>query len=287
MSAVSSERALSPATRANLQGHIQKSNRTATLKQTSVSNTSLAVPPTTGTGIEKQNRLVTFYKLSKEEQQLVYKFTQDKTQKSFQTLREGKWLNDTIILNFFSLLKSKLNTSNNTRNYFMTPFFFKNSTYGNNNNRQFDYNNVRGYCHPRKDFSYRNEIDLFEYDKVFFPCNIRSYHWVLIVVFIKDGILRCYDSFLGTHDKYVGMVQQYFAEEWKISKKDNSTWTHLEVEYCKDLPHQENGYDCGVFTCMYGYFLSMNRGFSFHQDQLAHVRKCIALSIIKDQLMIE
>ena len=49
-----------------------------------------------------------------------------------------------------------------------------------------------------------------------------------------------------------------------------------------DTPRQENGFDCGVFTCMYADFLSMGYPLTFNQEHIAKCRQRIALSCLND-----
>lgn len=44
-------------------------------------------------------------------------------------------------------------------------------------------------------------------------------------------------------------------------------------ENAKDIPRQNNDYDCGVFICMYAEFISRNRQFTFTQDDMEYFRK--------------
>lgn len=45
------------------------------------------------------------------------------------------------------------------------------------------------------------------------------------------------------------------------------------------------GYDCGVFICMFAYFLSAGRGLEFSQNETEHCRRFIALSILRGFVM--
>ena len=67
-------------------------------------------------------------------------------------------------------------------------------------------------------------------------------------------------------------VREYLEDE-HIEKKsaalDMSDWT-LVME--KDIPHQTNGMDCGMFVCKYAECLSRRAVFSFSQDNMSYYR---------------
>ena len=42
------------------------------------------------------------------------------------------------------------------------------------------------------------------------------------------------------------------------------------------------GFDCGIFTCMFCYFISMNCSLLFNQDHIDQCRDIIAFSIMKN-----
>ena len=58
-------------------------------------------------------------------------------------------------------------------------------------------------------------------------------------------------------------------EEWEL------------VESTPDTPQQLNGFDCGVFTCMFCDFLSIGCPLTFSQEHVNQCRERIALSIMK------
>lgn len=82
---------------------------------------------------------------------------------------------------------------------------------------------------------------------------------------------------------YMEGLMQYIKDEWKSKKgsdlPDADEWKLVTCE--PDVPRQENGYDCGVFTCMFADFLSCDRPLSFNQKHITQCRERIALSIMK------
>ncbi len=85
----------------------------------------------------------------------------------------------------------------------------------------------------------------------------------------------------GMH--YIEGLMQYLKDEWSAKKggdlPDADKWKLVACE--SDVPQQRNGYDCGVFTCMFADFLSLGRPLSFSQEHITQCRERIALSIMK------
>jgi Ulp1 family protease len=75
-------------------------------------------------------------------------------------------------------------------------------------------------------------------------------------------------------------LRQYIEDESLDKKKvdfDTSDWTlHNKI----DCPAQENGFDCGVFTCMYMDFTARDEEFAFGQQHMPYLRKRMAYEII-------
>ena len=53
------------------------------------------------------------------------------------------------------------------------------------------------------------------------------------------------------------------------------------------IPRQENGYDCGVFACMYAEFLSRNCGLVFSQRQMPYLRRRMTCEIAECRLFVQ
>jgi hypothetical protein len=74
-------------------------------------------------------------------------------------------------------------------------------------------------------------------------------------------------------------------EEESLDKKkgpfDTSDWTLLND---KTYPVQENGYDCGVFTCQCMYFTARQEGYAFRQKDMPTIRWRMAYDIMVGHL---
>ena len=122
--------------------------------------------------------------------------------------------------------------------------------------------------------------DIFALDKVFFMHNVDVSHWTCAVIFTEEKRIQYYDS-MG-NDGHALMI--YLKDEWFEKKggelPDANEWKIVGA--VDGVPQQQNGFDCGVFACMFADFLSRDRPLSFNQDYITNqeCRERIAFSIL-------
>ena len=113
--------------------------------------------------------------------------------------------------------------------------------------------------------------------------NVSGMHWTVAVVHMSEKRIQFYDSMSGSGDRYLEGLMQYLKDEHMAKKgcplPDADEWEL--VESTPDTPQQRNGYDCGVFTCMFCDFLSTDCPLTFSQEHITQCRERIALSIMK------
>ncbi len=94
-------------------------------------------------------------------------------------------------------------------------------------------------------------------DKIFIPVNINNNHWACVVIFFQEERIQYYDSLGWEGVNYMKAVFQYLQDEW-MEKHDGQKMPNVDrwklVSTTTDTPKQENGFDCGVYTCMYADF---------------------------------
>ena len=75
---------------------------------------------------------------------------------------------------------------------------------------------------------------------------------------------------------------RYLGDEWADKHPGAGTYDVSDWEQYtpSDIPHQHNGCDCGVFTCMYACFLSMGGALSFEQQNMPHIRQWMTLRLL-------
>ena len=65
---------------------------------------------------------------------------------------------------------------------------------------------------------------------------------------------------------------------------DLSDW----IDYVpKHIPGQENGYDCGVFMCTYGEYISRDAPFDFSQANMPYLRRRMMYEILSKKLCLD
>ena len=89
---------------------------------------------------------------------------------------------------------------------------------------------------------------------------------------------------------YLYNVQQYLNDEWEENKqkrpgtKNRPKWRICDADESRNEV-QENGFDCGVFTCMFIYFGVMSWPFLIGQVHIDKCRHHFALSFMRDNLV--
>jgi Ulp1 family protease len=116
---------------------------------------------------------------------------------------------------------------------------------------------------------------------------------------IKLKRLEYYDSYGGTNPTCVQVMwdsnwwhdvltlslkalRSYLADEFKAKHNkelDVDSWTNHEPG--KSVPRQRNGFDCGVFMCMFADYTSRDRPFHFNQGDMPFCRKRMILDIMR------
>ncbi|TPX78554.1 hypothetical protein CcCBS67573_g00139 [Chytriomyces confervae] len=197
-------------------------------------------------------------------------FSVDLMHHDFATLSPTKWLNDEII-NFYGQLimeRTKNEPSKYPKIHFFNTFFY--STLKD-----------QGYKSVRR---WSKKFDIFALDYVIIPVHL-GMHWCCSVLNMKKKRIEYYDSLLGGNPTLFKIYRNYLQEESMDKKKipfDFTGWS----DYCpKDIPRQENGFDCGVFTCMFAEYSSREAEFDFSQEQMPYLRQRIVYELCTKQLL--
>jgi sentrin-specific protease 1 len=196
------------------------------------------------------------------------------TRKDLHTLKNGSWLNDEVINLYGKMIlqRSKDHPEQLPRIHMFNSFFYSNLT-----NPKLGYDKVRRWS---------RRFDVFAMDMVLFPVNLSNLHWVLGIINFKKKQIEYYDSFGKSSEAFFAAVRDYVEKESLDKKKtpfDWAGWTN--VIGGDQLPQQENGYDCGVFCCMYAVYFSVGRFPSFAQKDLPFFRKKIAIELMTGKFL--
>ncbi|RHY39933.1 hypothetical protein DYB34_003700 [Aphanomyces astaci] len=177
---------------------------------------------------------------------LCQKFNVDVSRTLLQCLLPATWLNDEVRHAHDRHLKS---------HYFNSFFFAKVSEGG------YNYVNVRRWT---------RKIDIFAMDKIFVPVNIRN-----------EKRIQYFDSMAGAGSQCLEVLLKYLHDESQHKKNTPFDATGWElVGTTDDTPQQDNSFDCGVFTCMFADYLSLDRPLTFSQRDMKFYRRRMVLRMV-------
>ncbi|KAF9821845.1 hypothetical protein IEO21_00275 [Rhodonia placenta] len=191
------------------------------------------------------------------------------TDKDLMRLRPNKWLNDEII-NFYGqliLTRSEEGKENFVKNskkpldvhYFSTFFWSKLEN--------------EGYEKGRL-AKWTKKVDIFQKDVVLIPVNHGNSHWTAAAINFRQKRIESYDSMGIVRPNVFRLFRAYLDAEHKNKKKKPFDFTGWQDYVLEDVPLQENGYDCGVFTCQ--FLEALSRGeepFRFQQAHMPYLRR--------------
>lgn len=164
--------------------------------------------------------------------------------KDIQTLFSKQWLNDEVINFYFQVLQHRSTFNNGLPRIFcMNTFFYTNLE-------------LHGYERVKR---WSRRFNYGDLDYILIPVHL-GVHWTLGVIDIKDQCICYFDSLSssGSSKKFIALIRDYLIKEKhdKLSPSLNNVTAWNEYIPYKNIPKQENGYDCGVFTCQYATCIS-------------------------------
>ena len=113
-------------------------------------------------------------------------------------------------------------------------------------------------------------------------------HWHLIVANMKDKIILYRDGLTDkSRAKDLLLVRDYIFSEFEhrfereMTALEKAAWTFRRVSFDKSK-NQKNPYDCGMYVCMYAFFILQNReDDTFTQQDIDGMRYKFCYSILK------
>lgn len=202
---------------------------------------------------------------------IVAKFAREQvTDQDIERLKPGQWLNDELI-NFYGamiLARSdgcKENSPTNGQGtplnvHFFSTFFWTKLT-------------KEGYEKARL-AKWTKKIDIFSKDVILIPVNHNNAHWTAGAINLRKKRIESYDSMGMAKEQVFKHLRAYLDAEHRNKKKKEFDFTDWENWAPDDTPQQENGYDCGVFTCQFLQALSQGRDdFIFTQKDMPYLRR--------------
>jgi Ulp1 family protease len=206
---------------------------------------------------------------------------------SIRTLKGNNWLDDGVINAYMSLLYSE-SLERDQQLYFFAPcstLFFEVLTSPKYEGDESTYNYKRVSKWTKK-------IDLLSMDKIIVPIHVAGSHWTVACINIRDRQFEYYDSLIALcgHKEYgqyvLDRLCRYLEDEAKDKQQSTlhaNRWRRF-VYNEKEIPQQDNSYDCGVFVCLFARNIAQDKRMNFSQVDIQQHRKLLALSILNKRV---
>nr|XP_032296271.1 uncharacterized protein LOC6631915 [Drosophila virilis] len=204
------------------------------------------------------------------DQVLISKFSLSITRNDIRTLAGSSWLNDEVINFYMNLLtdRSQRKEGKLPSVYAMNTFFVPRLLQG-------GYSNVKRWT---------RKVDIFSKDIIPVPVHVSNVHWCMAIIHMKNKTIRYYDSMGKPNSEVLNALENYLHEESLDKRKKPFDTSDFTIENVQNVPHQTNGSDCGVFSCMFAEYITRNKPLNFSQEHMEYFRKKMALEICGGEL---
>ncbi|CAE6516581.1 unnamed protein product [Rhizoctonia solani] len=206
----------------------------------------------------------------------VAKFAREQVSDSdLKRLKPAQWLNDEVINFYGALILGRSEEAQKGKgkaldaHYFNTFFFAKLEDMGYEKSRI---------------GKWTKKIDIFKKDVVLIPVNLGNAHWTCAAINFQKKRIEYHDSMGRKRGKIYKILREYLSKEHKDKKKKDFDFSGWEDYFDDNAPQQENGYDCGVFSCQYMECLSRGAPFAFGQENMSYLRQRMILEIMRGKL---
>ncbi|KAG8220076.1 cysteine proteinase [Butyriboletus roseoflavus] len=190
--------------------------------------------------------------------------------KDLSRLLPCQWLNDELI-NFYGAMilerseACKKNPGANGRRKPLNVHYFN----------TFFWSKLHGEGYERARLAkWTKKFDIFSKDVILIPINHNNSHWSGAAINFRRKRIESYDSMNLDRHQVFKNIRHYLDLEHQNKKKKSFDFTGWVNHVPDDTPQQENGYDCGVFTCQ--FLEALSRGeetFNFSQRDMAYLRR--------------
>ncbi|KAL8004040.1 putative Ulp1 protease family catalytic domain, papain-like cysteine peptidase superfamily [Plasmopara halstedii] len=213
------------------------------------------------------------------EEVLVEKYNVTITRRHLQCLLPTTWLNDEVINFYLQMMSERDEELVKAGHLAKRSHFFNSFFYTKVSENGYNYINVRRWT---------RKIDVFAMDKIFFPINVANMHWCMAVIFMTEKRIQYYDSMHGSGASCLKVLLRYLHDESEHKRKEkfnDEGWELVTTTF--DTPQQKNGSDCGVFSCMFADYLSLNKPLSFVQKDIPFHRHRMVLHVSRGYIPLE
>jgi Ulp1 family protease len=205
---------------------------------------------------------------------LINKFRIGITSRDLFTLSDRHWLNDNIIDFYLQLIKEFVNGKGISKIHVFSTFFYTTL-------KDKGYNGV-------KKWAKRAKVDVSELDYIFVPVNLNQSHWALAVIDNVNEKFAYIDSLFGDGTDILFMLLDYMIEETKKNNGNSinvKNYNNYDIIGQSDGPNQQNGFDCGVFTCTAVDYIARNRELDYSQADMMNLRRRMTWEILHGKLL--
>lgn len=182
-------------------------------------------------------------------------------------LLPSQWLNDEII-NFYGamiLTRSESNRDPTAKRKMLDVHYFSTFFWPKLKNEGYEQGRLAKWT---------KKIDIFSKDVILIPINHNNSHWTGAAINFRRKRIESYDSMNLDRHQVFKALRSYLDSEHRNKRKKPFDFTGWQNHNPEDTPQQENGYDCGVFTCQFLESLSKGEeGFYFSQRDMTYLRR--------------
>lgn len=182
-------------------------------------------------------------------------------------LLPSQWLNDEI-MNFYGamiLTRSESNRDPTAKRKVLDVHYFSTFFWPKLKNEGYEQGRLAKWT---------KKIDIFSKDIILIPINHNNSHWTGAAINFRQKRIESYDSMNLDRHQVFKALRSYLDSEHRNKRKKPFDFTGWQNHNPEDTPQQENGYDCGVFTCQFLESLSRGEeGFRFSQRDMTYLRR--------------
>ncbi|CAE1232962.1 SENP1 [Acanthosepion pharaonis] len=184
------------------------------------------------------------------------------------TLSGLNWLNDEVINFYLSMLMKRSSKGKRPKVHSFNTFFYPKL-------QSSGYDGVRRWT---------RKVDIFAVKYLLIPVHL-GMHWCLAVVNFTDKTICYYDSMGGKNLQCLDTIKKYLCEESLDKRKMPFNLAGWTTKLARDIPHQMNGSDCGMFACKYADYITREIPISFTQADMPQFRQLMVYEILKKKLL--
>jgi Ulp1 family protease len=210
--------------------------------------------------------------------------------RTMRSLCGNNYLNDDAIDGYLGLLnardKIRVQTSGELPRHCLDAFFITQLLQLNHATDHGVYMYAKVATRRNRRFPNKN---VFELDQLIIPINVNRIHWVCVAVSIPHRTITYHDSLGSPGDSYLQHILHYLKDEYEVIHGSRPT-NHWSNEWQLlpgsevNTPQQDNGFDCGMFTCANADCIMRGQPLAYAKHQLNGFREHIALALIKTEI---